>query len=230
VLKRADRVVALSAGWRESLRRLSPQARIEIIENAVEVPGRPPIRRHSDPVRLSFLSRMDQWKGVDDLLDACERLTTKSARFELSLAGPPGSAGDAKLFLEKIRRRGLDPFVHYVGERHGDDKSEFLRRADVFIQPSHHEGMPLAMLEAMSHGLPVIATKVGAIPEMITHGVHGLLVAPHRPEQLAEAIAVLVGDGDLRERMSQAARALVETRFSLRRWRADLARLYEELA
>ncbi|MCH7886150.1 MAG: glycosyltransferase, partial [Planctomycetes bacterium] len=92
---------------------------------------------------------------------------------------------------------------------------------------SHHEGMPISLLEALAHGLPIIATTVGAVPEVITPNQEGLLVPPHNPDLLAAAMGDLAGDPDRRARMSVAARCSAERRFGLGRLRDDLVRLYD---
>lgn len=226
----ADRVVALSQGWADQLKAFAPNANITVIENAVDIPldAQPTIMPH--PCRFLLLARMDAWKGIDDFLDACTMLRGTALAFEALLAGPPGTAGDAPILERKISERKLSDCVRYVGLVHGSAKDDLLRRADVCIQPSHHEGLPLAVLEAMAHGKSVIATRVGALPEVIEHGHHGLLVPPRCPQLLAEAMQEVAVDLALRQRMGGCARELANQRFSLTRLRDDLACLYESLA
>ncbi len=226
-LARADRVIALSGGWARKLRRMSPRARVVVIENAVESPSVTPTRHHSSACRFLLLARMDEWKGVDDLLEACAVLASEGTRFELVLAGPPGTAGDEAVLEEKIRRRGLAECVRYVGPVRGERKTELLGWAEVYVQPSHHEGMPLSMLEALAHGLPVVATKVGAVPEVIEDHKCGLLVSPHEPAELARAMGAVVADRKLLTALSREALALSAKRFSTHRFRDDLLSLYD---
>ncbi|MCC7291068.1 MAG: glycosyltransferase family 4 protein [Phycisphaerales bacterium] len=176
-----------------------------------------------------MLARMDAWKGVDDLLDACVQLQARGAAFELILAGPPGSAGDARTLARKIADRQLTRVVHYVGEVRGRQKAGLLARADVLVQPSHSEGMPITVLEAFANGLAVVATRVGAMPEVVEHGATGLLVGPREPHALAAAMECLARDADLRTRCGENARRVAETRFSPARFRDDLMRIYDEL-
>ncbi|MGB2987012.1 MAG: glycosyltransferase family 4 protein [Phycisphaerae bacterium] len=225
-LSRADRVVALSNGWRNKLREMAPNARLVVIENAVEMPPEQPTSRKDGPCRFLLLARMDEWKGIDDLLHACAELHGGGIAIELVLAGPPGTAGDATHLNEKIRARNLETVVRYVGPVYGEKKSDLLVQADVYVQPSHHEGMPIAMLEALAHGLPIVATRVGAVPEVIVDRQHGLLVPPRRPDLLARAMRDLTSDRKRRRTMSDAARSLAQKRFSMTRFRNDLVLLY----
>jgi len=176
-----------------------------------------------------LLARMDAWKGIDDLLDACATLRAAECPFELALAGPEGTAGDAGVLEEKIRRRGLESSVRYVGPVRGEEKTNLLRWADVCVQPSHHEGMPISLLEALAHGLPIVATSVGAVPEVIRDGVHGRLVPPHQPNRLGDALRELAEDPRRRCTMSTAAVDLARARFSLERFERDLMAVYDNL-
>jgi glycosyltransferase involved in cell wall biosynthesis len=228
-LSRANRVVALSQAWRAKLRDMSPEARIVVVENAVAMPEVVPSRGGAGRCRFALLARMDEWKGIDDLLAACAKLRGAGVELDVELAGPPGTAGDAATLARKIEALDLEGNVRYVGPVHGEEKAELLRGADVYIQPSHHEGMPISLLEALGFGLPVVATSVGAVPEVITDGSEGLLVPPHRSDLLAAAMRAVATDPTGRQRMSRAARRRVSARFGLDRFRNDLLSLYHEL-
>jgi glycosyltransferase involved in cell wall biosynthesis len=90
--------------------------------------------------------------------------------------------------------------------------------------------MPIALLEALAHGLPVVATRVGAVPDVIAEGRQGLLVPPRRPGLLADAMRNLARDLQRRKELSCASRRLAQTRFSLDRLRADLLSLYDDIS
>lgn len=227
-LAQADRVVALSKGWHQKLSAMSPNAQVVIVENAVELPPNPPPRRCNGPCRFVLLARMDEWKGIDDLLNACEILRDSGVAFEVHLAGPAGTAGDSQTLPTNIESRGLDRHVRYLGPLRGDAKTDLLRHADAYVQPSHNEGMPIALLEALSFGLAIVATDVGAVGEVITNQREGLLVASHRPNALAAAMRALIEEPSFRVAAGIAARRLAESRFSLSRLDDDLCRLYDD--
>ena len=228
-LGHADRVVALSESWQRQLRDMAPDARLWVIENAVSAPSSVPKRQHNRSCRFLLLARMDEWKGIDDLLDACGRLRAEKVVFELVLAGPSGTAGDSAVLNRKFRDLELDAMVRYVGSVHGEDKSNLLQWSDVYVQPSHHEGMPLSLLEALAYGLPIVATRVGAVPEVVTDRREGLLVPPRDPGCLASAMRELSRDVDRRRTMARAARELALSRFGLDRFRRDLLKLYDDV-
>jgi len=108
-----------------------------------------------------------------------------------------------------------------------DRKAEVLAATDVFVLPSYAEALPMAMLEAMAQALPVICTRVGAIDEAVTDGVEGFLIGPGDVDALAQRMATLAGDPQLRRRMGRAARRRVERQFSLETMVDRLAVIYE---
>ncbi len=144
-------------------------------------------------------------KGHDVLLEAA-RLTVAQgvpARFVSVGRGP----------LEGSLRRaadaaGLDGRFELLGPR--TDIVRLMAGADVFVLPSHQEGLPVALMEAMSAGLPVVVTAVGGVPGIVTDGVEGLVVPPGRPELLAQALVLVMSDQPLRSRLAVAARARSE--------------------
>ena len=121
---------------------------------------------------------------------------------------------------------GLGDRVLLLGQR--DDAVRVLAACDVFTMASDNEGLPVALMEALALGLPVAATAVGGIPEAVTDGVEGLLVPPSQPEALADAIATITGDGELRARDGRGGRHRGRALRHPRRGhphRADLPRL-----
>jgi glycosyltransferase involved in cell wall biosynthesis len=123
-------------------------------------------------------------------------------------------------------RLGLGDRVLLLGQR--DDAVRVLAACDVFTMASDNEGLPVALMEALALGLPVAATAVGGIPEAVTDGVEGILVAPKDPEALADAIAAITSDPDRRAAMAEAARR-AGTRFDIRNAARHIEQLYRDL-
>jgi len=213
VLAGATLVLALSEAWRATLARISPQARVEVLTNAVPLPPLADLQRvASGEPTLLFLGEMARHKGIFELARAFAQVTGRFPTLKLVYGG----TGRA---LEEIRQLGaqleLDGRMECIGWLESQRKRAALAGATIFVLPSYVEGMPMALLEAMSWGLPVVATAVGGVPEIITHEVDGLLVAPGEIAALAAAIARLASDARLRERLGRAARETIATRFSL---------------
>lgn len=248
ILERADAVVALSESWATKLARIAPHAKLHVIPNAIDagtidVPPASTLstgdgddhRRGHDPreprpCRLLMLARMDEWKGVGDLLDACAWLKRRAVAFELVLAGPEGTAGDADRLRARIATAGLTDQVRYVGPVEGDAKERLLRWTDVLVQPSHHEGLPMSVLEAMVRGRVVVAACVGALPEVLHGELATGLVNARQPEQLAATLTRVCGDAALRRRLGDLGAEYVRERFSLDRFRQAMASLYAQVA
>jgi glycosyltransferase involved in cell wall biosynthesis len=132
--------------------------------------------------------------------------------------------GEERATLERqAAALGLDDMVLFVGMR--TDVPALLAAADVYVQPSLFEAFPVSVLEAMAVGLPVVATAVGGVPEMVAHGKSGLLVPPARPDALAAAMVQLL-DSATRTAMGASGRAWVEQHASTDVWLDQLQRGY----
>jgi glycosyltransferase involved in cell wall biosynthesis len=212
-LEHASLVIALSEQWRERLLQICPLARVDVLHNAVAIPDIQGLRRLDDrDSTLLFLGHVLRDKGVYDLVRAFARVATRFPRTKLVLGG----TGDLEGVQQLAAQLEISDRLSCPGWLGPDRKSAALASSLIFLLPSYHEGMPMAVLEAMSWGLPVIATPVGGIPQVIDHEVSGLLVAAGDIEGLARQIERLLADTALRERLGANARARIEADFSLR--------------
>ena len=138
--------------------------------------------------------------------------------------------GDGELrddLRSRVESLGLQNRVHFLGARR--DLGNILAAIDIFTMPSYWEGLPLSMVLAMGAGLPVVASRVAGIPEVVKHGVSGLLVEAGNSAQLGRALASLVTDAALRRRLGEAARAFVLPRFGVDGYVASITGLYDRL-
>jgi glycosyltransferase involved in cell wall biosynthesis len=142
------------------------------------------------------------------LVDAAELLVRRAVPFRMTLAGAGTQEPE---LVNRIRAVGLTGVVRVLGGYEPRDAPELLGSADVVVSTSHTEGLPLSLLEAFAHGVPVVATDVGGVSELVTHEVNGLLVAPRDPDATASALARLAGDEPLRLRLAAQARRTFET-------------------
>jgi glycosyltransferase involved in cell wall biosynthesis len=172
--------------------------------------------------RLVMVGRLQAPKDPITLLRALALLPALELEAVLVGDGPERSAVE-----EEIRRLGLGSAVRLLGER--TDVPELLATADVFVLSTWSEGLPLSVLEAMAAGLPVIASNVGGIPELVSDGVSGVLVPPGDPDALAEAIERLVGDRFLAQKLGHAGRRRVAESFDLEAVREAHLALYRRL-
>jgi glycosyltransferase involved in cell wall biosynthesis len=198
--------------------------RTVVIANAVEVAAAPRAAHEGDPPQIVSVGRLQHPKDVATLVRAARGLPAGAFRLALVGEGP-----DRPRVEEEVDRLALGDHVHLYGER--GDVRELLARSDVFVLSSRSEGMPVSVLEAMAAGLPVVASRVGGVPELVVDGVTGILVRPGDEHELGQALGRLIADAGLRRRLGAAGRARAEERFDLEPfWRAHLALYSRELA
>ena len=166
-------------------------------------------------------------KAHEALIAATARLVRKGRRLRVLLAGD----GPRREALEhQIVGEGLGDVVRLLGIRH--DVQRLLQAADVLVLPSHPvvETLPLCVLEAMAAGVPVVASRVGSVPEVVRDGDTGILISPADPGELAAGIDRVLGDRSGAREMAQRAARLVEERYSVERMTSGYERMFEELA
>ncbi|HEY9612923.1 glycosyltransferase family 4 protein [Allocoleopsis sp.] len=209
ILQRCTYLIALSESWKDFyINNCDLTAeQVVVLPNPVEIPENVPERSNSHKkINIVFLGRIGKRKGVFDLLEAYAKVAPEQRKkSELILAGI-GQVEQANHLAERLY---LKEHVAFAGWVDSAKRSELLSQADVFLLPSYNEGLPMALLEAMSWGLPVITTPVGGIPEVITHNETGLLVNPGDVQQLAEALQSLIENESLRLELGSAARQRV---------------------
>jgi glycosyltransferase involved in cell wall biosynthesis len=221
-LECAAQVLALSGQWQDRLKRIAPRAAVQTLPNAValrDVRARAP---DDAPVRIVFAGRIGARKGAFELLRAFARLAPKFPRATLICAGD----GEGDKLAALAAELGMSDRFECPGWLNAEQMADELRRASIFALPSHQEGVPIALLEAMSHSLPVITTPVGGIPEVVENDRNGLMVPPGDVDAIEAALERLLQSPDERERLGAAARATIAERYSLESTIERLAALY----
>lgn len=209
----------------------SDARRVTVLHNAVPGPQAIPLRpadrpSANHPLRILFLGRLIKLKGVHVLLDALAAAECRSRPWELVIAGD----GDLETYRRQAEALGLVDRVHFTGWLDQDDCRRQLLQADVLVQPSMFEGLPMAVLEAMAHGLSIIATPVGSVGDAIEHEVTGLLVPPGEVQPLSDALLRVLDDAALRRRLGAGARRKFETCFDIAVYRERLIDIYRRNA
>jgi len=229
-LRGAALVIALSEEWRDRLLKMAPSARIRVLPNPVDCRffARAIDMRRPAPERggtLLFLGAFGKRKGVFDLLEAMDivRRTRPAAVLEL------GGDQEVRAVRDIIATKGLADNVRVLGWVRGEEKLAAFARAHMLVLPSYQEGLPIAVLEALAAGLPIVTTPVGGIPEVVKDGVNGLLVKPGDAGATADAVLRLLGDADLRARMGRANVEEVRARFDAPAVAERLSAWYHEV-
>jgi glycosyltransferase involved in cell wall biosynthesis len=166
-------------------------------------------RSQSSPPRLITVGRLSSEKGQVVLLRACKLLTDRGTKVRLTLIGSGPLEG---LIRDEIASEGMEDYVELTGELPPDAVRSRLEESDVFCLTSFAEGLPISIMEAMAVGVPVIATSIAGIPELVVNEDTGLLVPPGNIDALADALETLLGNEKLRDKLVSRARKRVEER------------------
>ncbi len=175
-----------------------------------------------DALLLGMACRLVEQKGIPYALEAFRRIRPAFPRARLVIAGDGPLAGELRRLARML---GIADAVHWLGWR--PDAADLMAAFDVFLMPSAHEGFGLALLEAMSRRLPIIASRVSAIPEVVADEENGILVPARDAESLARAMRRLLGDRALRKHMGLLGASRLEERFSVESMAAGALEAYE---
>jgi len=217
IYNRFDKIIAVSNTVKDELKNWLPA----VSKKTVVIPNAVPINACSElnkDIDILFVGRLEKVKGVDLLLDALKILNKGYKTFIV------GNGAERKNLESLARNLGLHDSVVFTGAR--SDVKDFMCRSKIFVLPSRWEGIPLALLEAMGLGLPVIASKVGGSVEVIQHGVDGLLVTPEDTGELSRLITETLADDILRERLGCNAKVKIKERYSLEQYVDRLMEIY----
>ena len=222
-------IIVLSEHWRPLYRdAIGYRGRLHVLPNSVPVPALPE-RSPSRRLRIAYLGLVHRDKGLLDLANALRQLSANRQRqITVDIIGDSNSADE----FTRVRQAfgTLDHVeVRFRGLLEGMSKWTALASSDIFVLPSHREDMPMSIIEALGVGLPVIATRVGSIPEMMPEGSVSKLIAPHSPDEIASAIEVLASDSALRARMGAAARRHYEKTYRFADFEQRLSRIYADV-
>jgi glycosyltransferase involved in cell wall biosynthesis len=222
-------VLTVAEPGTETLKAFMPDARIETVDNAVDVGGFELARLDASVPTVLFVGVVCERKGVPELAEACAALKAEGVSFNLVIIGGQGPTPDEEYgrIMAALERTGLTAALK--GPEYGEQVKARLCASDVFVLPSYLEGQPMAILEAMATGLPVVATAIGAVPWMIRDGVEGRVVEPGDVPALTEALADVLGSAQRRQAMGAAARKRAEERHDLPILSARLATAYRSV-
>lgn len=209
-------VVAQSPSWKLFFQDIFPSSKIDTITGGIDTDFfQPEVNRQSpDILNVLYVGWIIKEKGIYDILAACAEFKGSVLNFKVDLVGPVYC--DRGELEQLIKQYQLENIVNIVGAIHS---REALRAkyssSDVFLFPSHYEGFPMALLEALACGLPAIGTNVGGIPDILDHGNCGLIVAPRNPKDISNALQRLLTDEQLRIELKIKSRERAVNEFSI---------------
>ncbi len=201
ILNLCDNVIVLSRTWKTFYKNFG-FSNVTIIDNIVSYPQYIPCKK-DNRLHIVYLGTLTPMKGFYDLLQA---IGDYKKDFESKVLFHIGGLGDLDYFNQEIERLGISDLINYHGFVAGEEKCRLFSMCNVFILPSYFEGLPISILEAMAYGLPIIATQVGAIPELVTTGKNGILITPGHIDEIGLAIKQLLNNPDMRQDMGEVSK------------------------
>ena len=224
-LSSAHTVIVIGPAWQ---RRLTeefriPASRIRVVPNGVPAAPR---AQPAWPPHILFLGRLGARKGVADLIAALASPAMANRSWTATIAGD----GDSEDFHEQIEACGLRVRIRMPGWQNPAQTDALLAGAAILVLPSHHEVMPLAVLEAMARGIAIIATPVGCMPDILQHSVSAILVPPGDPPRLSAALAHLIDSPAERARLGNAALHVFQDRLTVTAAAAQIQAIYRQAA
>jgi glycosyltransferase involved in cell wall biosynthesis len=220
--RRAAVVLALSEQWRAHVLSICPDALVEVLPNGVPIPELAAMTRDQAAPAILFLGRLGKRKGTYELIEAFSRIAADFPTARLICAGD-GEIASSRALADRL---GVGARAEFPGWSDPEQTRRHLAACAIFALPSHAEGLPMALLEAMSWQLAVVATPVGGIPTVLKDQANGLLVQPGDISGLTQALRKLLADDTLRLRLARAARATVAQDYSLEASIGRLTALY----
>jgi len=238
VISGADQLVAVSHALKTAAKAITqPKHAIQIVYMGVDLDNfrdREEVRTQfraklgilPKEVVLLFVGGLLKAKGVLDLIDAFTQLYNHYRNLRLVFVGDGSARGELRRRISELH---IEDKVHIVGEKPHEEIPCWLSASDIFVLPSHREGLPNVVLEAMSCRRPVIATRVGGIPEAVEDGVNGILVDKGDVVSLAKTIAYLTKDELTRRIMGRKGRQIVSERFTWKKSGQTLREVYDKV-
>lgn len=216
-------IIVLSKEWAEKIKCIKMTTKIEVVENYSMVYEQS--KKKINNKTILYLGFITQLKGCFDIPRIAEKVKNKCADFKFILAGS-GLVDELKNELEEKK---LINYFDFPGWVINEEKYELLRVADLFLLPSYSEGMPMSILEAMGYGLPIVASDVGGIPQLVKAGKNGFLEKPGDVDSFANAIVELLKDDEKRYKMGENSRKIAESNYSVEQHIEKICRIYNEL-
>lgn len=232
-LKNCNKAIVVSSDLAKKISSLGIDPdKIIVLRNAVDTNRFQPnnikiIRKKhdiKDNILILFVGYLDTFKGIFELVDAFYDANKENRKSTLMIIGEGPKEDELK---KKVFKLGLEKSVIFTGKISPTDIHKYYQSADIFVLPSYGEGLPLSVLEAMSCGIPVIASNVGGIPEVVKEGENGFIIPQKNEEILNEKLMVLIKDINLRKKFAENALKTIKQSFNVNNKTQKLIELYK---
>ena len=223
--KNAEKIILVSPTLERDFS-LFAKNKVKVIENGIKLPEKTAFIENDGELRLLCTGRADRQKGFQKAIMAVREIDDLDLHLDIVGTGP--YLNDLKILTDKL---GIDEKVTFHGRVDDDELARIYAAADIYLIPTmRYEGLPLALLEAMSHGIPTISSEIGGNADVITHDFDGLFIKPGDMGELVSSIRKLGDDSKLRKSISIAARETTEKRFDKERMVKETLEILENMS
>ncbi len=235
-LKSSKKIIAVSADLSSKITQMGINPKkILVLRNAVDInrfkPNNGTKMRNKygfkeNETLLLFIGHLEPFKGIFELLDAFYEISKKNQNVKIIIIGE-GHA--EKKIKETVAKYNLSDYITFTGKISPETIQNFYQMADIFVLPSYTEGLPLVVIEAMACGLPVVASCVGGIPEIVKNNINGFLVPPRNKEKLTQKLEFLINDEKLRKKFGEKSLEAIDDEFNIDKKINKFIKLYTSL-
>lgn len=226
LLKECAGFIVLGDKWNKAVKEIEPETKTVMVRNTVHIPC---CTVHwQQPFTVLFMGVLIKRKGVADLINAVNLLKkeNKLNNVKVIIAGSGAEETELKAMCTQL---GLEQYIEFTGWIAGEDKEKIFRESQMLVLPSYNEGLPIAIIEAISYGMPVVATNVGDISSAVIHGENGFLIDPGDVKGLAYSIHKLISEKDFWEKESERAREISISQFDEAVFFETISNLYRKM-
>lgn len=225
----SDCVIVLGERWLNFIKKIAPEANIQVFNNAVKVP-KYTVKYNKECTNILFLGVLIKRKGIYDLIEAINLLNHMDITNKKKVKFIIGGTGKEEEGVRSlIMKYNLNNCIDMVGWVDGTKKEKLLKECNVFVLPSYNEGLPIAILEAISFGIPVISTTVGSIDEAVIHNSNGYLFKPGDIGTLIKYICKILEDDSEWRKFSKESKNIAYSKFNITNYFKKIEEIYNNL-
>lgn len=228
LLKECNQIIVLGKEWEKNILLIEPSSKTIIINNTVQIP-KVRAKFNDEKFNVLFLGVLIRRKGIYDLLEAIEQLSknTDLSKMKLIIAG---SGPEEKALKERVESLTINKYIEFTGWVDEEKKNELMRKSQLLVLPSYNEGLPMAILEGMSYGLPIVATNVGDICAAVVNEKNGFIVETGNLEDIERKLKKFVCMNKQEwQKMSDESVKLVQENFSNTSYFEKIISIYQRL-
>ncbi|MBN1480501.1 glycosyltransferase family 4 protein [candidate division KSB1 bacterium] len=224
-LRRCDAIFVLSRSWKDFFSKIVCDNKLYIVENGINLAPFKNIGKKPARFSIVHMGEVSARKGIYDILKVAEVLQRQKFKVHFDIVGP----GELDKVSALIQQKKIEDYITLHGAQFGEKRYVYFQRAHCFILASYGEGFPIALIEALAAGLPVVTTRVGGIPDMITHGVHGFLCEPGNIDEIANAIQHYIQNSKTSCESAEENRLHANTHFNIECCADKIAKIYRDI-